>query len=81
MDNIINFDQYGVLEKPPLCFDSLNGSCLKLNYPLEVRVLLYMLFSVSSLLTVIGNLLVIIIIIHFTCQFNFIDHQSRVIIL
>ncbi|XP_017562386.1 trace amine-associated receptor 1-like [Pygocentrus nattereri] len=65
MDNIINFDQNGILEKPPLCFDSLNGSCLKLNYPLEVRVLLYMLFCVSSLLTVIGNLLVIITVIHF----------------
>ncbi|KAL7872601.1 hypothetical protein SRHO_G00075840 [Serrasalmus rhombeus] len=65
MDNIINFDKNGILEKPPLCFDSLNGSCLKLNYPLEVRVLLYMLFCVSSLLTVIGNLLVIITVIHF----------------
>ncbi|XP_066533547.1 trace amine-associated receptor 1-like [Hoplias malabaricus] len=64
MDNI-NFIQNGIIEKPSLCFDSLNGSCLKLNYPLEVRVLLYILFSISCLLTVIGNLLVIITVIHF----------------
>ncbi|XP_022523596.2 trace amine-associated receptor 1-like [Astyanax mexicanus] len=65
MDTIINFNQSGTLEKPPLCFDSLNGSCLKLNYPLEIRVVLYIFFSASSLLTVIGNLLVIITVIHF----------------
>ncbi|KAG9282304.1 trace amine-associated receptor 1-like [Astyanax mexicanus] len=65
MDTIINFNQSGTLEKPPLCFDSLNGSCLKVNYPLEIRVVLYIFFSASSLLTVIGNLLVIITVIHF----------------
>ncbi|XP_026851664.1 trace amine-associated receptor 1-like [Electrophorus electricus] len=62
--NIIT-GQNGILEKPQLCFDSLNSSCVKLTYPLEVRVLLYILFSVSSFLTVVGNLLVIITVIHF----------------
>ncbi|XP_026786157.2 trace amine-associated receptor 1-like [Pangasianodon hypophthalmus] len=63
MDNIIDLD---ILEEPSLCFSSLNTSCLKINYPLEVRVLLYILFSTSSLITVIGNLLVIITVVHFT---------------
>ncbi|XP_053087822.1 trace amine-associated receptor 1-like [Pangasianodon hypophthalmus] len=62
MDNIIDL---GILEEPSLCFSSLNTSCLKINYPLEVRVLLYILFSTSSLITVIGNLLVIITVVHF----------------
>ncbi|XP_034157766.2 trace amine-associated receptor 1-like [Pangasianodon hypophthalmus] len=62
MDNIIDLD---ILEEPSLCFSSLNTSCLKINYPLEVRVLLYILFSTSSLITVIGNLLVIITVVHF----------------
>ncbi|XP_053497813.1 trace amine-associated receptor 1-like [Ictalurus furcatus] len=62
MDNIIDLD---ILEEPSLCFSSLNTSCLKTDYPLEVRVLLYILFSTSSLITVIGNLLVIITVVHF----------------
>ncbi|XP_047017311.1 trace amine-associated receptor 1-like [Ictalurus punctatus] len=62
MDNIIDLD---ILEEPSLCFSSLNKSCLKTDYPLEVRVLLYILFSTSSLITVIGNLLVIITVVHF----------------
>ncbi|XP_034158049.2 trace amine-associated receptor 1-like [Pangasianodon hypophthalmus] len=62
MDNITNL---GILEEPSLCFSSLNTSCLKINYPLEVRVFLYILFSTFSLITVIGNLLVIITVIHF----------------
>ncbi|XP_053087834.1 trace amine-associated receptor 1-like [Pangasianodon hypophthalmus] len=62
MDNIIDLD---ILEEPSLCFSSLNTSCLKFDYPLEVRVLLYILFSTSSLITVIGNLLVIITVVHF----------------
>ncbi|XP_046729909.1 trace amine-associated receptor 1-like [Silurus meridionalis] len=44
---------------------SINTSCVKIDYSLEVRILLYILFSTSSLITVIGNLLVIITVIHF----------------
>ncbi|XP_058249097.1 trace amine-associated receptor 1-like isoform X2 [Hemibagrus wyckioides] len=54
-----------ILEEPSLCFSSLNTSCVKIDYSLEVRVLLYILFSTSSLITVIGNLLVIITVVHF----------------
>ncbi|KAM9495237.1 trace amine-associated receptor 1-like [Clarias gariepinus] len=62
MDNIIDL---GILEEPSLCFISFNTSCLKTDYPLQVRLLLYILFSISSLITVIGNLLVIITIVNF----------------
>ncbi|XP_060769275.1 trace amine-associated receptor 1-like [Neoarius graeffei] len=62
MDDIISLD---LSEEPLLCFSSLNTSCLKIDYPLQVRVLLYILFSTSSLLTVFGNLLVIITVVHF----------------
>ncbi|KAM9495241.1 trace amine-associated receptor 1-like [Clarias gariepinus] len=62
MDNI---NELGILEEPSLCFSFLNTSCLKTDYPLQVRVLLYILFSTSSLITVIGNLLVIITVVHF----------------
>ncbi|XP_060739512.1 trace amine-associated receptor 1-like [Tachysurus vachellii] len=62
MDNLINLQ---IPEEPSLCFSSLNTSCLKIDYHLEVRVLLYILFSTSSLITVIGNLLVIITVVHF----------------
>ncbi|XP_060761781.1 trace amine-associated receptor 1-like [Neoarius graeffei] len=62
MDTIISLD---LSEEPSLCFSSLNTSCLKIDYPLQVRVLLYILFSTSSLITVFGNLLVIITVVHF----------------
>ncbi|XP_046730084.1 trace amine-associated receptor 1-like [Silurus meridionalis] len=62
MDNIIDLD---IVETPSLCFSSINTSCVKIDYRLEVRILLYILFSTSSLITVIGNLLVIITVIHF----------------
>ncbi|XP_046730083.1 trace amine-associated receptor 1-like [Silurus meridionalis] len=62
MDNIISLD---IVVEPSLCFSSVNTSCVKIDYPLKVRVLLYILFSTSSLITVIGNLLVIITVIHF----------------
>ncbi|XP_060769285.1 trace amine-associated receptor 1-like [Neoarius graeffei] len=62
MDDIISLD---LSEEPSLCFSSFNTSCLKIDYPVQVRVLLYILFSTSSLLTVFGNLLVIITVVHF----------------
>ncbi|XP_051951778.1 trace amine-associated receptor 1-like [Xyrauchen texanus] len=65
MDTQINISQNGILEKPFLCFEFSNTSCQKLVYPLESRIILYILFSVSSIVTIIGNLLVIITVIHF----------------
>ncbi|XP_053343426.1 trace amine-associated receptor 1-like [Clarias gariepinus] len=55
-----------ILEEPSLCFSFLNTSCLKTDYHLEVRVLLYILFITFSVITVIGNLLVIITVVHFS---------------
>ncbi|XP_073711535.1 trace amine-associated receptor 1-like [Misgurnus anguillicaudatus] len=65
MDIKINISQNVKLEKSILCFEFSNNSCQKLFYPLETRILLYILFSVSSIITIIGNLLVIITVIHF----------------
>ncbi|XP_028808855.1 trace amine-associated receptor 1-like [Denticeps clupeoides] len=48
-----------------LCFESLNGSCQKFAYPLSVRIPLYLFFGATVFLTVLGNLLVIITIVHF----------------
>ncbi|XP_036438709.1 trace amine-associated receptor 1-like [Colossoma macropomum] len=53
-----------MLENAPLCYVSLNDSC-QVVYPVEVHSLLYILFSLISLFTFLGNLLVIITIIHF----------------
>ncbi|KAI4883791.1 hypothetical protein NFI96_008550 [Prochilodus magdalenae] len=54
-----------MLETPPLCYPSLNGSCQRLVYPRETRVVFYALFSLISVFTFVGNLLVIITIMHF----------------
>ncbi|XP_077077214.1 trace amine-associated receptor 1-like [Siphateles boraxobius] len=64
MDVIIR-SQNGISEKPFLCYEFSNTSCQKFVYPLETRIFLYILFSVSSIVTIIGNMLVIITVIHF----------------
>ncbi|XP_026886210.2 trace amine-associated receptor 1-like [Electrophorus electricus] len=48
-----------------LCYESLNGSCPKFAYPMFVRVPLYLFFGSMVILTVFGNLFVILTIIHF----------------
>ncbi|XP_056619767.1 trace amine-associated receptor 1-like [Triplophysa dalaica] len=65
MDIKINISHNGPSEKPFLCFEFSNSSCQKLVYPLETRILLYVIFSLCSIVTIIGNLLVIITVIHF----------------
>ncbi|XP_016382338.1 trace amine-associated receptor 1-like [Sinocyclocheilus rhinocerous] len=65
MDAPVNISQIAIWEKPVLCYEFSNRSCQKFVYPLETRILLYILFSVSSIVTIIGNLLVIITVIHF----------------
>lgn len=50
---------------PALCFESFNNSCEKFVYASETQILLYLVLSAISLITVCGNLLVIIAIIHF----------------
>ncbi|XP_063078642.1 trace amine-associated receptor 1-like [Engraulis encrasicolus] len=49
----------------PLCHESLNGSCPKSTYPAAFRVPLYVFFGSSVVLTVVGNLLVIVTVVHF----------------
>ncbi|XP_076872267.1 trace amine-associated receptor 1-like [Brachyhypopomus gauderio] len=48
-----------------MCCESLNGSCSKFVYPLFVRVPLYLFFGSVVILTVFGNLFVILTIVHF----------------
>ncbi|XP_072559187.1 trace amine-associated receptor 1-like [Paramormyrops kingsleyae] len=46
------------------CFESSNTSCLKLVYPTTIRASLYVLLGATILLTVLGNLLIIVTISH-----------------
>ncbi|XP_039735006.1 trace amine-associated receptor 7a-like [Pteropus medius] len=48
-----------------LCFENLNGSCVKISYSPGIRLILYIVFCFGSWLAVFGNLLVIISILHF----------------
>ncbi|XP_004449918.3 trace amine-associated receptor 7a-like [Dasypus novemcinctus] len=48
-----------------LCYEDLNGSCVKTPYTPGPRLVLYTVFGFGSVLTVFGNLLVIISILHF----------------
>ncbi|KAI4539259.1 hypothetical protein MG293_010651 [Ovis ammon polii] len=48
-----------------LCYEHLNGSCVKTPYSPAPRLILYTVFSFGAVLTVFGNLLVMISILHF----------------
>ncbi|KAM9002902.1 trace amine-associated receptor 7a-like [Sarcophilus harrisii] len=48
-----------------LCYESINGSCIKTSYSSGPRVILYLAFGSGTLLAVLGNLLVMVSIIHF----------------
>ncbi|XP_071394829.1 trace amine-associated receptor 1-like [Centroberyx affinis] len=51
--------------EPALCFESRNTSCLRTIYPLSVRVSLYLLLGVMVVLTVCGNVLVVMSVAQF----------------
>ncbi|XP_022523670.2 trace amine-associated receptor 1-like [Astyanax mexicanus] len=53
------------LEITDFCYEYLNGSCPKHVYPLVLRVPLYLFFGSVVILTVFGNLFVIVTIAHF----------------
>uniref|UniRef100_A0A8B9LDT5 Trace amine-associated receptor 1 n=1 Tax=Astyanax mexicanus TaxID=7994 RepID=A0A8B9LDT5_ASTMX len=61
----MNLSQGELVDITPVCYDFLNGSCPKIVYPLFLKVPLYLFLSSVVILTVFGNLFVIIIIIHF----------------
>lgn len=63
--DLIRTDLADPTEGISLCHESLNGSCPKLTYPEVIRVPLYIFFGTSVVLTVVGNLLVIITVVHF----------------
>ncbi|XP_062953697.1 trace amine-associated receptor 6-like [Cynocephalus volans] len=48
-----------------LCYENVNGSCVKTPYASGPRVILYAVFGFGTVLAVLGNLLVIISILHF----------------
>ncbi|XP_075410040.1 trace amine-associated receptor 6-like [Tenrec ecaudatus] len=52
---------------PPLelCYENVNGSCVKSPYSPGPRVLLYVVFGFGVVLAVFGNLLVITSVLHF----------------
>ncbi|KAM9495235.1 trace amine-associated receptor 1-like [Clarias gariepinus] len=61
----MNLSQILTVDVVPLCYEFVNSSCAKFSYPLLFRVLLYMLFGLVVILTVFGNLFVILSIVHF----------------
>ncbi|XP_057595789.1 trace amine-associated receptor 6 [Hippopotamus amphibius kiboko] len=48
-----------------LCYEHLNGSCVKTPYSPASRLILYTVFGSGAVLAVFGNLLVMISILHF----------------
>ncbi|XP_038818514.1 trace amine-associated receptor 1-like [Salvelinus namaycush] len=65
MEPGISLSKADIVENILLCFESVNGSCKRSIFPPTIRVLFYLLLGSMSVLTVCGNLLVIIPIIHF----------------
>ncbi|XP_072551056.1 trace amine-associated receptor 1-like isoform X2 [Salminus brasiliensis] len=61
----MNSSQAQAVDITALCYEFLNGSCPKLVYPLLLRVPFYFIFGLVVILTVLGNLFVIITILHF----------------
>ncbi|XP_049334434.1 trace amine-associated receptor 1-like [Astyanax mexicanus] len=53
------------VEITDFCYEYLNGSCPKFVYPLFLKVPLYLFFGSVVILTVFGNLFVIITVVHF----------------
>nr|XP_048281198.1 trace amine-associated receptor 8b-like [Myodes glareolus] len=48
-----------------LCYENMNGSCIKTPYSPGARAILYMVFGFGAVLAVCGNLLVVISVLHF----------------
>ncbi|XP_061097600.1 trace amine-associated receptor 1-like [Conger conger] len=61
----MNFSQPGMIEHSDFCYTSVNRSCPKSTYPTAIRITLYIFFITIIVLTMCGNLIVIISIAHF----------------
>ncbi|XP_061100155.1 trace amine-associated receptor 1-like [Conger conger] len=61
----MNFSQPALTEDSYFCFESVNKSCPKIIYPMAIRVLLQIFFTVILVITLCGNILVIVSIAHF----------------
>ncbi|XP_061099471.1 trace amine-associated receptor 1-like [Conger conger] len=61
----MNSSQPGMTEYSDFCYKSVNRSCPKITYPTAIRITLYIFFITIMVLTICGNLLVIISITHF----------------
>ncbi|XP_072551130.1 trace amine-associated receptor 1-like [Salminus brasiliensis] len=61
----MNSSHAQIVDIIPLCYEYANGSCPKFVYPLVLRVPLYLFFGLVVILTVFGNLFVIITVVHF----------------
>ncbi|KAM6932122.1 trace amine-associated receptor 1-like [Lycodopsis pacificus] len=51
--------------EPVLCYESRNRSCLRIIYPLPIRITVYMILGLTVILTVFGNLFVTVAIVYF----------------
>ncbi|XP_061097102.1 trace amine-associated receptor 1-like [Conger conger] len=61
----MNFSEPEMTEDLYFCYESVNKSCPKIIYPTMIRILLHIFFVVIIIITLCGNLLVIISIAHF----------------
>ncbi|XP_061099265.1 trace amine-associated receptor 1-like [Conger conger] len=61
----MNFSQPGTIKHSDFCYESVNRSCQKITYPTAMRISLYIFFITIIVLTMCGNLLIIISIAHF----------------
>ncbi|XP_061099239.1 trace amine-associated receptor 1-like [Conger conger] len=61
----MNFSQPGMIEHSDFCYEAVNRSCLKITYPIVIRISLYIFLITIIVLTICGNILVIISITHF----------------
>ncbi|XP_029452436.1 trace amine-associated receptor 1-like [Rhinatrema bivittatum] len=61
----MNSKDLEISERVQLCYDFINGSCLKSNWPISIRIPMYIFMICTILMTVAGNLAVIISISHF----------------